>query len=110
LARDSKSPGELVGELRELVISYAKQETVDPLRQLGRFLAFGLAGALLLSLGGVFLVVGILRVLQTQTGSAFDGNWSFVPSLITLADAGLIVGIAASDILRTKSSQLGGRT
>jgi hypothetical protein len=99
-----------VGELKDLVVGYAKQETVDPLRQLGRFLAFGLAGALLLSLGGVFLVVGILRVLQTQTGSAFDGNWSFVPYLITLAVAGLIVGIAASVILRTKSSQLGGRT
>src|SRR5688572_23701293 len=61
LPRDSKSPGELIAELRELVVTYAKQETVDPLRRLGRFLAFGVAGAVLLGLGGVFVVVGVLR-------------------------------------------------
>jgi hypothetical protein len=110
LASDSKSPGELIGELRELVVTYAKQETVDPLRRLGRFLAFGLAGAVLLGLGGVFLVVGILRLLQEETGSAFDGNWSFVPYVITLAVAGVVVGLAGTVIMRSKSSQLGSRT
>ncbi len=110
MPRDSKSPGELIAELRELVVTYAKQETVDPLRRLGRFVAFGLAGAVLLGLGGVFLVVGVLRLLQEETGSAFDGNWSFVPYLITLAFAGVVVGVAASVIVRSKSTQLGSRT
>lgn len=110
MPRDAKSPGELIGELRELVVTYAKQETVDPLRRLGRFLAFGVAGAALLGLGGVFVVVGVLRLLQEETGSAFDGNWSFVPYVITLVFAGVVVGVAASVILRSKSNQLGSRT
>ena len=110
MARDSKRPGDLIGELRELVVTYAKQETVDPLRSLGRFLALGLAGAVLLGLGGVFLVVGTLRVLQEETGGAFDGNWSFVPYVITLAAAAVVVGVAAAVILRSKSTELGSGT
>ena len=82
-------PGE-AGELWKLVVGYAKQETLDPIKNLGRFLAFGMAGALVGSLGAVLLLLGGLRLLQTETGSAFDGNLTFVPYLLVLLASGAV--------------------
>jgi hypothetical protein len=73
---------QLVLELRDLVVTYVKQETIVPLRQLGRYIGFGIAGALLLGLGVVLLGVGGLRALQTETGETFTGDWSWAPYLI----------------------------
>jgi hypothetical protein len=73
---------QLVLELRDMVITYVKQETLVPLRQLGRYIAFGIAGSLLLGLGAVLLGVGALRALQTETGETFAGDWSWAPYLI----------------------------
>ena len=84
-------PGE-AQELFQLVVGYAKQETLDPVKNLGRFVGFGMAGALLSSLGAVLLLLGGLRLLQTETGDAFDGNLTFVPYLAVLA---VSVAIAA---------------
>lgn len=70
---------QLVLELKELVVDYVKQETVVPLRNLGRYLAFGIVGAVLLGLGVVLLGVGGLRALQTETGTTFTGDWSWAP-------------------------------
>ncbi len=75
----------LIFELRELLIEYFKQETVVPLKQLGRYVAFGLIGALLLGLGVVFLAVAGLRALQTETDTALTGNWSWAPYAIAVA-------------------------
>ncbi|HWI03550.1 MAG TPA: hypothetical protein VNT52_06915 [Acidimicrobiales bacterium] len=89
--KDKSLPGE-AQELFQLVVGYAKQETLDPVRNLGRFLALGMAGALLGSLGAVLLLLGGLRLLQTETGDAFDGNWNFVPYLVVLVVSGAIAG------------------
>jgi hypothetical protein len=70
---------QLVPELRDMVVEYVKQETVVPLKQLGRYIGFGIVGSLLLGLGVVLLAVGGLRALQTETGSTFTGDWSWVP-------------------------------
>jgi hypothetical protein len=81
---------QLVLELRDLIVTYVKQETVVPLRQLGRYILFGIAGAFLLGLGALLLGVGALRALQTETGDTFRGDWSWAPYGITFAL--LIVG------------------
>lgn len=73
---------QLVLELRDMVIAYVKQETFVPIRQLGRYVGFGIVGSLLLGFGVVLLGVGGLRALQTETGSTFAGDWSWVPYLI----------------------------
>ncbi len=80
-------------DVLQLVISYAKQETIDPIRNLGRFVGFGLAGALVGSLGAVLLLLGGLRLLQTET-TVFDGDgWrSCVPYVIVLLVSGGIAG------------------
>ena len=91
-AEQEKSVPALAAELWDLVRAYIKQETVEPIKGLGRQVAFGLAGSVLLSLGLVLLSLGGLRALQTETGDTFAGNWSWAPYLITLF--GLVVLIA----------------
>lgn len=73
---------QVVRELWELIVAYFKQETVIPLKQLGRYVAFGLLGALLLGFGVVLLAMSGLRALQEETGTTFTGNWSWVPYAI----------------------------
>jgi hypothetical protein len=93
-AGSPKSLATLLQELRELVVAYAKQETVEPLRDLGRFLAFGVAGSIVIGVGVSLLLLGGLRVLQTETGDAFAGNWSWVPYLTVLAGSGVVIALA----------------
>jgi hypothetical protein len=83
---------QLVIELKDLVIAYLRQETVVPLKQLGRYLAFGIAGSLLMGVGVILMSLGLLRLLQTQTGDTFTGDWSWVPYLIVFA--ALVIGAA----------------
>ena len=92
---DTSLPTE-VAELWDLVRAYAKQETIQPLKGIGRYVAFGVAGSLLLGIGVMLLALAGLRALQTETGDTFDGNWSFVPYLIVLFGCALVVGLAIS--------------
>ena len=94
----TKSVTTLVGELWQLFVDYIKQETIVPVKDLGRFLAKGLAGSVLLSMGLVLLMLAGLRALQTETGSALDDDLSFVPYLIVLVVAAVIAGLAARAI------------
>jgi hypothetical protein len=80
-----------VTELWELVLAYFKQETTEPLKALGKVIAYGVAGSLLIGAGTVFLSLGALRLLQTEV-SAFSGNFSFLPYLIVVA---LLIAAAA---------------
>jgi hypothetical protein len=84
--RDTSTPlPQLVVELRDLVVAYVRQETVTPIKSLGRYILFGIAGAFLLGLGVVLLGVGVLRLLQTETGTTFRGDWSWAPYGIVFA-------------------------
>ena len=90
-------------ELWELVVAYFKQETAVPLQQLGRVLAMGLLGALLLGFGVVFVTLAALRLLQNETGSTFTGNWSWVPYLIVTVALG--IGGALTWMIGTRRKQ-----
>lgn len=74
----------------QLTIDYVKQETIGPLKGLGRFLAWGVGGSLLIGLGVLLLLLGALRVLQDETGSALSGSWSWVP-YVGVSGLGLMV-------------------
>lgn len=81
--------------------AYAVQETVGPLRGLGRYLLFGLVGAVGVSLGLVFATLAVVRVLQSET-DLFNANWSFVPHLagavfLMLAIAMLIRAVGSKE-------------
>jgi hypothetical protein len=82
-------------EFVDLVVAYAKQETLGPLKGLGKFVGLSLSGSILISIGVPLLLLALLRALQTETGSTFGGNLSWLPYLITLAAALGVAGLAA---------------
>jgi len=109
VAQDTDTPKripQVATELWELSTAYARQETVDPLRGLAQFLQFGVSGALMLGLGSVLLLLGLLRFLQTQTGTAFTGNLSWVPYLIVLFVAATLIGLTTWRIVKRKEPGL----
>jgi len=105
VAASSKTISEIGQELFDLLKAYAKQETVDPLRSLGRYLGFGLGGASLLSLGVFFLAMSALRAMQTQT-SVFEGFWSWVPYLIVVIGLAVVIGVSVKTVSRVTKSGL----
>ena len=98
--QEPKSVPEVATELWGLTKDYARQETVDPLKGVGRYLAFGSAGALLGGLGVIVLMLAALRALQTETGSTFTGNLSWIPYIIVLVAAGVLAAYAVTRIAR----------
>jgi hypothetical protein len=99
---DAKSIPEVASELWELGTAYARQETIDPLKGLGRFLGFGVGGAVALGVGMVLLLLSGLRALQTETGSTFTGNLSWAPYLIVLAVGALFIVLALARVSKRK--------
>jgi hypothetical protein len=95
-----KSIPQVVTELKELTIAYAKQETVDPIKQLGRFAGYGLGGSLLLAIGLVLLGLSGLRFLQTETGDALDGSMSWAPYVVSMLVLAAIATAAVFAIRR----------
>jgi len=90
---------QLVTELRDLVVTYVRQQTLVPLQQLGRYVGFGILGSLLLGFGVVFLGMSGLRALQTETSDTFSGDWSWVPYVLTFV--ALLLGAALVWLART---------
>ena len=98
--QEPKSMPEVATELWALTKDYARQETVDPLKGVGRYVAYGGIGVLLGSIGVILLLLAGLRALQTETGSTFTGNLSWLPYLIVLVVAAALAGLAATRISR----------
>ena len=79
----------------QLTVDYLKQEVVEPLRGLGRFLYMGIAGSFCLAFGLLLILLGVLRLLQTETGTALDGDWSWVPYAVVVVLGIAVIGVAA---------------
>ena len=89
----SNQNGGIKGDFDELVSTlraYVKQETIGPLKGLGRYLAFGLAGTTTFGIGGLFLVLASIRILQSST-ETFQGKRSFIPYLCGLGTCGVLI-------------------
>jgi hypothetical protein len=95
---ESKSIPEIATELWGLTKDYARQETVEPIKGIGRYLGYGALGALLLGIGVILLMLAGLRALQTETGDALDGNLSWLPYFIVLVVASALVFWAVTRI------------
>jgi hypothetical protein len=79
----------------QLTVDYLKQEVVQPLRGLGRFLYMGIAGSFFVAFGLLLVLLGVLRLLQTETGSALQGDWSWVPYAVVVLLGIAVIGVAA---------------
>jgi uncharacterized membrane protein len=79
-------------EIKDLAVQYIKEETVQPLKDLGRFVAWGSAGSLLVGSGVALMLLGVLRFLQEQF-RVLDGTLSWLPYLIVVVLAALVVVI-----------------
>lgn len=96
-----QNPIDEAKELQTMLVGYAKQETVEPLKTLSRYLGAGLAGAVLTFLGVMFIGFAVLRLLQEESGDRFEGLGflSLVPyvcALTVMATLVLILYLAMS--------------
>lgn len=89
------------GEVIEYVVAYAKQETLGPLRGAGRWLAAGAAGSFLLGLGSILLLLGLLRLLQTEWTRSATGSLSWLSYLIVLVVAIALIALILTRINRS---------
>ena len=53
----------------------------------------------------MLLLLALLRVLQTETGTVFAGNWSWVPYPITAAGGFAAMGLFGGALLRSRSKR-----
>jgi hypothetical protein len=96
---DATSIGGVIGLVRE----YAKQETVGPLKGAGRWVAMGVIAAVLLGLGLALLLLGLLRLIQTEWDRAASGSLSWLAYVIVLV---VCLGLMALVISRINRDTL----
>jgi hypothetical protein len=97
-------PAELTEELSEvwrLVVGYTKQEATAPLRGIGAFMRNGIVGMVLFAIGTGFGAIAVVRALQTETGSALTGYWSWVPYFVSALVCVNVGVLAARSVART---------
>jgi hypothetical protein len=100
---DDKDISTVVSELWDLIVRYAKQEALDPLRDLRRYLKWGVAGAVLLAVGVPLLALGGLRAMQEELGpSHLKGSLSWVPYTTVILGGTLIAGLLVRGIMADK--------
>jgi len=77
-------------EVRDLLLRYFREQTVQPLKELGRFILYGAIGSIFVAFGVVIGLLGLLRMFQ-DLFPVLDGSLSFIPYLIVVVLA-LLVG------------------
>ncbi len=66
-----------------------------PLKGAGRWIALGLVGALLIGTATGFLVLGTLRLVQTEWPGTFQGRWAqLAPYAFGLLFCAIVAGLA----------------
>ena len=96
-ADNAKDQGE-IGEVIDLVKTYVRQETIGPLKGLGRKVGVGLAGALLIGLGLFFLALGLLRLVQDKIPRLATGSLSWLSYLVVVVFCAIVTVFALSRI------------
>ena len=90
-----------VGDIVDYVKAYAKQETVGPLKGAGRWIAFGAAGAIALGLGLSLLLLGLLRLLQSEWTRSASGRLSWLSYVIVLVACLALLVLTVTRINKT---------
>ena len=93
------NPLEGAQEVQQMLVDYAKQETLQPLKQLGRYLGLGIAGSLLMFLGVFFAGLATLRLLQSLdvfSGASWMSTLPYVASIAVLGAAIVLIYLSLS--------------
>jgi hypothetical protein len=96
--REEKSFSTMVNELTGLIIAYAKQETLAPIRSLVRYVGYGVAGAILMAIGGVTATLTVIRVVEVEAGTHLGGSLDWVPYIGGILVAALGIAWATTRI------------
>ena len=83
-----------VGEVIEAVKTYAKQETVEPLKRAGKYVGYGAAGGVMIGLGVSLLLLGLLRFVQSEWSRSAEGRLSWLAYLVTLVGVAVLGGLS----------------
>lgn len=83
-----------VGEVIDTVKTYAKQETVEPLKRAGKYVGYGAAGGVVTGIGVSLLLLGLLRLLQSEWSRSAEGRLSWLAYLITFAGVVVLGGLS----------------
>ena len=94
--RDEEPPS--IGAVVDLVKTYAKQETLGPLKGAGKWLAWGAAAALLVGLGLSLVTLGILRLVQTEWDRSARGSLSWLAYVIAFVVSVVFLVLALTRI------------
>ncbi len=88
----------------DALTSYVKGQLLRPLSGAGRWLLFGIVGGVLVGAGVVFMLLGLLRLLQTEVSgiSAADSRLSWLPYLIVLVIGVVVLIFTLQRISRTE--------
>ena len=92
-----------LGEVIDFVKTYAKQETIGPLRGAGRWLAYGAAASVAMGIGLMLVLLGLLRLVQTELDRLARGSWSWAAYAVVLV---VTVALLVVTLLRVKKSTL----
>jgi fumarate reductase subunit D len=87
-----------IGEVIDLVKTYVRQETVGPLKGLGRKVGIGVAGAIMLGMGLFFLALGLLRLIQDKAPRLASGALSWISYVIVIVFCVILAFVALSRI------------
>lgn len=79
-------------EIRDLAMRYVKEETVQPVKDIGRFAAYGALGSIFVGFGTILLLLAALRFLQEQF-KVLDGTLSWLPYVIVAVLACCVIAL-----------------
>ena len=99
--KPSRADDGSIGDLIDTLKAYARQEVIGPLSGAGRWVAYGAAGAACLGLGLVVVLLGLLRLVQTEWDRSSTGGLSWLAYLIVLAVTVLLLVLTLSRIRKS---------
>ena len=90
---DPREIPQLASELLQMSREYLREQTIEPLKRLGKHAGMGFGGALVLSMGSVFLTLALYGGLKVWLP---EGEWwivlaRFATGMAAASMAGIIV-------------------